>query len=114
LLSGDPREAARALNAAARSAPNQVATWNDLAVAELACASVGDRTASVRALRAADRAIELSPSSSAALYNRGIALEHLGRDAEAVSAYRQALAHEHSDAWRWEMRDRLRSLENAH
>jgi tetratricopeptide (TPR) repeat protein len=112
LLSGDPRKAAHLLKAAIRSAPTKAALWNDLAVAELARASLGDRGATTSALDAAGRAAALSPSSPGAHYNRGLVLEHLGRDAEAVAAYRQALVHEPSDTWRSEIRDRLQRLEN--
>jgi tetratricopeptide (TPR) repeat protein len=112
LLSGDPREAAHLLKAAIRAAPIRAAIWNDLAVAELARASLGDHDATTSAFDAASRAAALSPSSHDAHYNRGLALEHLGRDAEAASAYHQALEHETSEAWRSEIRDRLQRLEN--
>jgi Flp pilus assembly protein TadD len=111
-VSHDPVKAVRLLNAATRSAPNNAAIWNDLAAAELARASRGDRTALTLALHAADRASALEPSSPDAYYNRALALEHLDRDREAVAAYRQALEHETSDAWRTEMYERLQRLES--
>ena len=111
LLSAKPREAVDLLQAAAHLAPNDAAIWNDLAVAEIARASLDDRTALPSALRAADRAATLSPSSPEAHYNRAIALERLGRDAEAAKAYRQALAQQTSGPWHEEIRDRLQRLE---
>ena len=112
LLSANPHEAARLLNAVVHLAPHDAATWNDLAVAEIARASLDDRTALFSALQAASRAATLSPSSPEAYYNRAIALDQLGRDTQAANAYRRALALETSDSWREEIRDRLQHLEN--
>jgi tetratricopeptide (TPR) repeat protein len=113
LLSADPREAARLLNGASQFAPNDTAIWNDLAVAEIARAGLGDGSAATSALNAADHAIALAPSIPDAHYNRALALEQLGRDREAADAFRQALAHERSDAWRAEIRGRLQRLANG-
>lgn len=113
LLSHDPAEAVSLLSAATRVHPRDAAIWSDLAAAELARASRGDRSALVLALQAALRASALDPAAPDAHYNRALALEHLGRDGEAVAAYRQALTHETSDAWRTEMRERLQRLESG-
>lgn len=113
LLSANPREAARLLNGAIQLAPNDTAIWNDLAVAEIARAGLGDDIAAISALNAAEHAIALAPSIPDTHYNRALALEQLGRDSEAEDAYRQALAHERSDAWRAEIRGRLQRLENG-
>lgn len=113
LLGANPREAARLMNAVVHFAPHDAGTWNDLAVAEIARASLDDRTALFSALLAANRAAALSPASPEAWYNRAIALDHLGRDAEAAKAYRRALAHEPAGPWREEIRDRLLRLENS-
>jgi tetratricopeptide (TPR) repeat protein len=111
LLAHDPREAARLMDAAIRLAPNRAESWSDLAVAELARARLDDRLLP-SALLAADRAVALAPSWPDTHYNRGIVLEQLGRDAEAIRAYRTALAHETSERWRDEIRSRLQRLEN--
>jgi tetratricopeptide (TPR) repeat protein len=111
LLGNKPDEAARLLNAAARSAPDDATIWNDLAAVELVRASLGHRAATTSALHAAGRAAQLSPSSPDAHYNRALALEQLGRHSEAATELRQTLAHETSDAWRAEVRERLQRLD---
>jgi tetratricopeptide (TPR) repeat protein len=112
LMSGDPHKAALLLDKAARSADDDPAILNDLAVAELARASRGVPAALPSALEAANRAVALAPSSPDAHYNRGIALERLSDAVGAAKAYRQALAHETSPQWSAEIRERLQRVEN--
>jgi tetratricopeptide (TPR) repeat protein len=109
LLTGETTQAVQWL-AAAAGATEDAAVWNDLAVAQLARAGLGDRTAAQSALRAADRALELSPESAAAHFNRAVALVHLDRPAEAATSFRNALARERSDSWRDDIRERLEKL----
>lgn len=113
LIDGQRCEAVRLLKTAVDLDPRRAAAWNDLSVAELACARLRDRNGYLAALQAADRAIELAPMTPDSHYNRGIALEHLGRDAEATVAYRQALHYETSPSWRREIHGRLNRLQPA-
>jgi tetratricopeptide (TPR) repeat protein len=102
LFLGKAADAERVLRLAAAAEPRNAACWNDLAVAELASGG--------RALAACDAAIAISPSLAAAHFNRAIALERLGRPAEAARAYRRSLSLETSPAWRKEIQERLDDL----
>ena len=77
--------------------------WFNLALAEL---RAGDAAA---ALSDWDRALALDPGSAAAHFNRGLTLERLDRNEEALAAYRRVLElrpdHEPS-------RERIAALEN--
>jgi tetratricopeptide (TPR) repeat protein len=111
LTLGDTRAAAALIAAATRSKPEEARYWSDLAATRIASATgpAHDRILE-EALAAADRATALSPSSAAAHFNRGVALEHLGRNAAAVSAYREALAREQAPEWRQEMQGHIDRL----
>lgn len=51
------------------------------------------------ALARADVAVELAPNNAWARYNRAVALHHLGRSEDAVSAYREAESRFGKDTW---------------
>ncbi|MCU1347799.1 MAG: tetratricopeptide repeat protein [Acidobacteria bacterium] len=107
LLTGDPADAVKLLDASVRAEPAEASSWNDLATADIALATLGDRDSLRPALRAAERAIELSPHSAAPHFNRAVALEHLGLRRDAARAYQHALILEPSPAWRREIRERI-------
>jgi tetratricopeptide (TPR) repeat protein len=102
LLLGKAGDAERVLRLAAAAEPRNAACWNDLAVAELASGG--------RSLAACDAAIAISPNLAAAHFNRAIALERLGRPAEAARSYRRALSLETSRGWRKEIEERIDDL----
>lgn len=53
----------------------------------------GDETANRKALDLFNAALDLSPNLAAASYQKGVALENLGRHPQAESAYREAMRH---------------------
>ena len=74
---------------------------NDFAVAHLALAAIESRVHFTAALEATDEALRLAPDLHAARFNRALALEGLGRSADAHAAW-QAIAADPTDdpAWR--------------
>lgn len=113
LLGHDPEDAARLLTTAARLSPADAAIWNDLAVAELARASLGNPAAPAAARFAAHRATTLAPTSAETHYNLALALDYLGREDDALASYRQALALEPSESWQTEIREHIQRLESS-
>jgi tetratricopeptide (TPR) repeat protein len=102
------------LEQAARDVPDSAEVWSDLAAARLAVAGTsGDRSAAEAALEAADRALTLSPSLAEALYNRALALEALGRMAEARRAWERCAATESDPGWSKDARRRAQALGDA-
>lgn len=110
LLAGDVRAAVTLLEAAAEEDPDDAELWNDLAAAHLAGGAIGDRAEFESALHAVDGATALDPALAAAQFNRGAILEHLGRPAEAVGAYRRAIALDPSSGWSEEAEFRVARL----
>lgn len=106
LLVGRTAEALPLLRRAAAQAPNDASCWNDLAAAGLVAAG-RDTTHLRAAIAAADHAIALDPQSAAALFNRALAAERLGDDANAAAFYRLALRLERDSAWSTETRQHL-------
>jgi tetratricopeptide (TPR) repeat protein len=111
LLIGHGAEAVVELEAATVAHPKDAAVWNDLAAARDASAlSTGRRSLFASALAAANRALALDPQSPAALFNRALILEHLGRQADARAAYERYLAADGASSWAAEARERLAKL----
>lgn len=112
LLSSQPATAVRLLRAATETAPTDATVWNDLAAANLALASdQHDPKRLVEALAAADRSLKLAPNFAPAAFNRAVALEHRGRNREAIMSYQRALATERSEeGWRIEINERVQRL----
>lgn len=98
------------LRTAARVSERPGAALADLAAAHLVRAgqrqSVRDL---VEALEAAERALEAEPGNAAALFNRALALEWLGVDAQAARAWRAFLASDSTSEWAAEARRHLRA-----
>jgi tetratricopeptide (TPR) repeat protein len=110
LLAGEAQAALGALASAVRADSRSAIIWNDLAVAYLAEAELGVGSASTRALEAASRAAALAPDLAAAHFNRALALERMKRPAEAMAAYRQAVALEPRSRWTAEAEQHVRSM----
>lgn len=107
LLTGDHDRALSLLEAATRDDPADASAWSDLSAAYVAAGTIGDRAHLLHAIKAARHA----PFSAAAQFNRAVALEHLGRPGEAVSAYQRALELEPRSAWRQEIESRIARLQ---
>jgi tetratricopeptide (TPR) repeat protein len=99
------------LRIVAEQSPNDVHVWSDLAAARYA-ASVRLQRPSLlpEALTAADHAVRIDPKSAEALFNRALILEHLGRTAEARSAWLRYLQLDSSSSWATEARAHLGDL----
>ena len=98
------------LQTAARVSERPGAALTDLAAAHLVRA--GRRHSAhdlVQALEAAERALEAEPGNAAALFNRALALEWLGMDAQAAGAWRAFLAADSASGWAAEARRHLRA-----
>ena len=94
-------------HAAARQSGNAL-LQSDLSAAYCARARrLGRRDDFERALRAADQALKTSPLLTEALFNRALALEHLG-DGRNVEAWNVALRSEQSVVWQQEARGHLK------
>jgi tetratricopeptide (TPR) repeat protein len=108
LIAGHPADAVARLDRVVAEAPGSAARLNDLAVAHLALAAIESRVHFAAALEAADEALRLSPDLRAARFNRALALDGLGRAAEAHDAW-QAIAADATDdpAWRDDAARRL-------
>lgn len=107
LLSGDPVLAIDLLSSATRANPRSAPAWCDLAAAYIA---IGGRSELAKALDTADRAVVLAPEMAEAHFNRGLALQNLGRRTEAVDAYRAALLLDGRSQWREELEFRIAAL----
>jgi len=107
LLLGDPAAASKALQLAVIREPANAPYWNDLATAHLELRRRFDLQA---AIAAADEAIAISPSLPAAHFNRAVALQRLGRRADAIASYDRASIVESSSEWRDEIRARRERL----
>lgn len=111
VLLGDYDAGIAALEEALASSPNAARIHSDLAAAYLARAQPFDREEDAsRALTEADRALQLDPTVIEAVFNRGLALEQLGRRQEAATVWRDLIARDRSE-WRLEAERRLRDVE---
>ncbi|HEX3577751.1 MAG TPA: CHAT domain-containing protein [Thermoanaerobaculia bacterium] len=111
LLVGEPENALKRLRLAAERAPNDAATWSDLAAAlDAAAVRLERKSLHTEALAAADHALAVDASHPAALFNRALILEHLGLGGEARKAWDRYLAVDPSSHWADEARQHLRRL----
>lgn len=108
LMAGHPADAVARLDRVLADTPGSAPRLNDLAVAHLALAAIESRVHFAAALEAADEALRLAPGLHAARFNRALALEGLGRAADAHDAW-QAIAADATDdpAWRDDAARRL-------
>jgi CHAT domain-containing protein len=105
LLTGRADAALQQLNALLQSRPHDGAAWNDLSVTYLELAGdPGDSRFIARALNAACRALALDPRSSAARYNRAAALERLGLQPAAATAWHEVSQTADQPEWAEEAR----------
>jgi hypothetical protein len=104
LIAGRPDDAVKSLESATSGAGTSAAMWNDLAAAYLTRGRSGDFE---RAAAAAERATNLEPTQLEAWFNRALALEALGRRADAAAAWNAYLAHDGGSAWAAEAREHL-------
>ena len=115
LLLGEADEAVVVLQAA-EAGPHdgqadQALLRSDLAAAYLVRATRGGTSAdNLMALNMSRQALEIDPARAEALYNLAIALERVGRGAEALEAWDRAIASERDPGWREEARRRRSDL----
>jgi tetratricopeptide (TPR) repeat protein len=94
------------LERAVRAEPDSAPILTDLAAAYF---SRGDKGDYERALAAANKALSLK-STPAAVWNRALALEELGRRPEAIAAWNEYLEIDPSSPWTEEAKTRLADL----
>jgi CHAT domain-containing protein len=93
---------------------SDASVWNDLAAARLDTAVRDEHPAQLPlALADADHALRLDPKFAPALFNRALALEHLGLRDAARTAWQRYLDADPSSDWSAEARERLAKL-NEH
>lgn len=110
LVLSKPRVAIRQLEAVVERT-NTAAIWSDLAAAYIARADeTSDPLLLPDAVAAADAAIALEPSYREPLFNRALALEHLGLSAPALVAWYRFLREGGDDGWSAEARAHLDAL----
>lgn len=111
LVAGRPADAVARLDRLIADAAPTPMRLSDLAAAHLALAVVESRVHWAAALDAADAALRLAPAFPPARFNRALALEGLGRAADARAAW-QVVAADASDgaAWRDEAARHLTRL----
>lgn len=111
LMIGQEQKAIASLEEQLRRDPNDARSWNDLAAAHLERGLRGQsQHALIRAVAAADRALQLDPTSEAALFNRALALEHAAMRSQARTAWEKYLQVDPKSSWANEARERLRSI----
>lgn len=114
LVAGRPGDAVALLDGALADAPQprvRAAILADLSAAHAELGELAARNHWSTSLRAADDALALDATSAAARFNRALALEHLGRTADAVAAWRVVAADaSQSEAWRDEAASHLKLL----
>jgi tetratricopeptide (TPR) repeat protein len=106
LLAGDPQSAVVQMEGAAAAAPDNPSIQADLSAVLLARASAQGSPDLLKALAAADRALQRNPQLPEALFNRAVALDRLG-DPRASEAWRRAIAAETHPEWKAEENRRL-------
>jgi tetratricopeptide (TPR) repeat protein len=112
LLTGDAQSAVTELEAAAALLPDSVSIQADLSAALLARASTTGPADLLKALAAADRALEHNHRLPEALFNRAVALDRLG-DPRASDAWITAMSAEGNDRWKAEETSRLATARGA-
>src|SRR5262249_1196682 len=104
-------EGIAALQSAAQGQPNEARWQSDLSAAYAARAERANRRDDwTAALAPADRALALRSRSPEALFNRALALDGLGQNAEADRAWSDVLALGEADGWAKEAADRQARL----
>jgi hypothetical protein len=106
LLTGDREKALVLMKRAAAQAPNEPTVLSDLAALYLHRGDMDE------ALPIAARAWTLAKTPETA-FNRALALERAGRDADAIRAWDEYLALDASSAWADEARDHLTRLRDG-
>ena len=113
LIGGNPTRAIAILEQLSKANPGDAKLQNDLAAAYLVAANRNDSTDDAsRALAAANRALEIDPRMSEALFNRGLAAQAAGLRDEARAAWQAYLKVDDRSGWADEARAHLRILSN--
>ncbi len=111
LATEDPAKALEALEEAVALPRASAWIWSDLAAVRLAeAASVGNPHLLVTALEAADRAVQLDPRLSAALFNRAKIAERLSLRSLAKSDWQRYQRLDAGSGWATEARASLEAL----
>ena len=109
LLFGDRRRAVTRFEQLASENPGDPQLWNDLAAARYeAGVEASDASLVAAALAAADAALRLDSAQPEALFNRAVAIEHLGIREEARKAWMRFLAVDGTSPWAAEAQERIR------
>ena len=102
------------LQAASKTAPDDAAVWNDLAVAQYSAALRLTRPSLLsEALASADRALRIEPRHVEARFNRALILERLGLATAAREAWQRYLEVDANSPWANEARERMAKLAAA-
>jgi putative zinc finger protein len=110
LLLGDRDEAVRLMEDAEKAGGGSDPGFlNDLAAVYLARAQFGGADYSGRALAAAERAWSVAKTPESA-WNRALALERAGRDADALKAWQEYLAMDSNPDWATEAQGHIKNL----
>lgn len=112
LLLGNGPDALPSLEQAALLRTSEARMWSDLSAARYAVAvASADPSRLPAALAAADRALQLSPASPSAHFNRALILTRMGIRNGAMREWRSAMNAEQDPGWRNEISGRLRALD---
>lgn len=111
LLFGDSHRAVSRFEHLVAANPRDARLWSDLAAARYeAGVAAGDASLVAAALAAADAALQLDSALPEALFNRALAIEHLGVRDEARHAWKRFVTVDGTSAWAAEAHDRIRQL----
>jgi tetratricopeptide (TPR) repeat protein len=115
LLAGNRDEALSRMRRAVTLSPNDPSLWSDLAATLYSSAAKrDDRAQFLEAVTAADHAMALDRTAVAARFNRALALEALGRNAEAAAEWQRYLHDDPASDWSGEARAHLQDLPSQH
>lgn len=111
LLFGDNRRAVSRFEQLAAENPRDPHIWSDLAAARYEAGIVADDALLIAAgLASADAALQLDSALPEALFNRAVAIEHLGVREEARKAWMRFLAVDGTSEWAAEAHERIRRI----
>jgi CHAT domain-containing protein len=110
LFDNRPEQALAHLEEAARLSPHDAEIRNDLAVAQLTIALRGDPPSFIHAIASAHRALQLSPTLSAAKFNYALAWSALYPSRLALAAWNDFLSSDSTSGWVAEARARQAHL----
>jgi len=111
LLEGNPRRAAKVLEAAAVVQSEDTRLLNALTVTYFELnEQTGDPTWIIKGLAAADRAVAIKPTLPESLFNRALGLEKLFLFSEAIDAWQAYLSMDFTTPWAEEARVRVQRL----